>query len=71
MVLLSTFLLPWRARLGGVEPEIDLALASEESTIDKLKGLTLGDMTKSQFMWRILHGSSCSPVPFGLRRELT
>ena len=33
--------------IGGVEPEIDLALASEESTIDKLKGLTLGDMTKS------------------------
>ncbi len=30
--------------IGGVEPELDLADASEESTIDKLKGLTLGDL---------------------------
>ena len=57
--------------IGGVEPELDLAETSEESTIDKLKGLTLGDLTKSQSMWRILHGSSCPPVPFGHSRELT
>ena len=36
--------------IGGVEPELELADASEESTIDKLKGLTLGDLTKSQSM---------------------
>ena len=57
--------------IGGVEPELELADASEENTIDKLKGLTLGDLTKSQSMQRILHGPTCPPVPFGLSRELT